>query len=78
MIYFTLPTQNSQHMWRRGHHARLPFKLGDSGSIINILAGRSPGLDAPRVAGSFPNSPSDSPNLQVCLVFITCHFGKKY
>jgi hypothetical protein len=34
-------------------------------SITNILAGSvSPGLDAP--------------NLQVCLVFITCHFGKKY
>jgi hypothetical protein len=56
----------------------------------------SPGLDAPRVAGSFPNSPSEGrwvrgklpatrdasnpglTSLQVCLVFITCHFGKKY
>jgi hypothetical protein len=54
----------------------------------------SPGLDAPRVAGKFPELTErsevgsgnfqppevrpipDSPNLQVCLVFITCHFGK--
>ena len=54
----------------------------------------SPGLDAPRVAGSFPNLPSGaievssknfqppevrpipySPNLKVCFVFISRHFG---
>ena len=62
------------------------------GAYIYYISALSPGLDAPRVAGSFPNSPSevssenflppsvrpipDSPNLQVCLVFITCHFGK--
>jgi hypothetical protein len=58
--------------------------------ITNILAGSvSPGLDAPRMAGSFPSEVSsvnfqppevrpipDSLNLQVSLVFITCHFGK--
>ncbi len=52
------------------------LNLGDS--IINILAGLvSPGLDPPRVAGSFASSGNFQPP-KVATSIIPCHFAKKY